>query len=343
VTIENDDIRLTALVEGGHIAAVVDKRTAMSPLWTPPWPSIEPSSFDAEAHGRTYGSSSDGKLLAGIAGHNLCLDLFGGPSGDEATAGMTAHGEGSVVEYEPLESGGVLIMHAALPAAQLHFERQIALRARAVQIRERIASGCAFDRPIGWTQHVTLGPPFLEGGRTAFRASATRSRSFESAFGVSDYLRPGADFTWPHAPCADGGAADLRIFSDRRTSSAYTAHLMDARRDRAFFIAFSPDARLVFGYVWQRSTFPWMGIWEENRSRAASPWCGATIARGMEFGVSPFPETRRAMVDRGRLFDTPTFRWLPAGGTLEAEYWIVLQTADTIPESLDWPGEGTAS
>jgi len=55
----------------------------------------------------------------------------------------------------------------------------------------------------------------------------------------------------------------------------------------------------------------------------------------MEFGVSPFPETRRAAVDRGRMFDTPTFRWLPANGRLDTEYSIVLRRAERIPESLD--------
>jgi hypothetical protein len=43
------------------------------------------------------------------------------------------------------------------------------------------------------------------------------------------------------------------------------------------------------------------------------------------------------MVDRGRLFDTPTYRWLPAKSRLEVEYWALAQGADAIPESLEWP------
>jgi hypothetical protein len=77
-----------------------------------------------------------------------------------------------------------------------------------------------------------------------------------------------------------------------------------------------------------------MGIWEENHSRTAAPWSSRTLTRGMEFGVSPFPETRRAMVDRSRLFDTPTFRWLPANGALEASYAIVLEPAERVPDTL---------
>ena len=47
---------------------------------------------------------------------------------------------------------------------------------------------------------------------------------------------------------------------------------------------------------------------------------GNTIARGMEFGVSPMPETRRQMIDRGRLFGVPAYRWLPARTRVEVEY-----------------------
>ena len=112
---------------------------------------------------------------------------------------------------------------------------------------------------------------------------------------------------------------------------------MDPRQDTAFFVAFSPGCRLAFGYVWRRADFPWMGIWEENASRPQPPWNGVTLTRGMEFGASPFPETRREMIERGRLFDVPTFRWIPAATRVTVEYAIVMRPADTVPETLEWP------
>jgi hypothetical protein len=114
---------------------------------------------------------------------------------------------------------------------------------------------------------------------------------------------------------------------------------MDARREHAFFAAFSPEHRLVFGYVWRRQDFPWMGIWEENCSRQQAPWNGSTLTRGMEFGVSPFPESRREMIDRARLFDVPTYRWIPAATSVSVEYWVRLDRAESIPETLGPPAE----
>ena len=336
---ENDHLRVTVLREGGHIAEIFDKQTAVNPLWTPPWSSIEPSLYEPGKHPE-YGAGAEAKLLAGIMGHNLCLDLFGGPSPEEAGAGLTVHGEGSVLPYAIAESAGGVIMRVRLPMAGLDFERRVELRGRALAIHETVTNLSGCDRPIAWTQHVTVGPPFLEPGVTQFRAPANRSRVYESPFGADDYLQAGADFDWPLAPRTGGGFTDLRTFNGSPASSAYTTHLMDPEQEHACFVAFSPSCKLALGYVWRRADFPWMGIWEENRSRTNAPWNGVTVTRGMEFGVSPMPEARREMIERHRLFGVPTYRWLPAKSRLEVDYWALAQRADTIPESIGWPGAG---
>jgi hypothetical protein len=332
-SMENDALRVTVLHEGGHIAEILDKRTGVNPLWIPPWTSIEPSAYDAARHPE-YGEGAEASLLAGIMGHNLCLDIFGGPSPDEAAAGLPVHGEVSTARFTVDAGDDLIALHAVLPAAQLRVDRRIVLADRTVRVHESVENLSAIDKPIGWTQHVTLGPPFLEKGATEFRASATRSRVFEGVVGHDDGLMSGADFDWPLAPRQSGGSEDLRIFTAAPRSSAYTAHLMDPTRDEAFFLAFSHPARLLFGYAWRRDNFPWMGIWDENYSRTAAPWNGRTLTRGLEFGVSPMPETRRQMIGRGRLFDTPAFRWIPARQRIDVEYCAVLRPAERIPDVL---------
>lgn len=333
VSVENERLRVTVLREGGHIAEIFEKQTGVSPLWIPPWPSIEPSTYDPSVH-TGYGSDAEAKLLAGIMGHNLCLDMFGGPSAEEFAAGVTVHGEGSVAPYEIAEAGGRLTLRAKLPLAQLRFERTIELREHEVHIAETVQNLTASDRPIAWTQHVTLGPPFLERGVTEFRLPATRSKVFESEFGEHACLKTGAEFAWPHAPLSAGGSIDLRVFTRAAASGAYTTHLMDPQREDACFVAFHPGLGLAFGYSWKRADFPWTGIWEENHSRRNPPWNGETLTRGMEFGASPMPESRREMIDRGSLFGVPAYRWLPAKSSLTVEYRAAARAADAIPETL---------
>jgi hypothetical protein len=107
---------------------------------------------------------------------------------------------------------------------------------------------------------------------------------------------------------------------------------MDPAREQAYFLAWSPTSKVLFGYVWRRADFPWLGMWDENYSRPAPPWGSRTLTRGLEFGVSPMAESRRSMIERHSLFDTPTYRWLPARSRLEASYSAFIRTADAIPE-----------
>lgn len=315
--IENDAVRVTVLVEGGHIAEIVDKQVAINPLWTPPWPSIEPSSYDAD---RTpgYGENAESKLLAGIMGHNLCLDLFGGPSEAEATAGITVHGEASIATYQIRTNSDELIATADLPLAGLAFERRIRLNGNAVDVTEIVTNQTGLDRPLAWTQHVTIGPPFLIPGETEFTISATQSRTYESEFG--NLYPQGKDFQWPFAPSSSGERSDLRSYPGGAPSAGYTAHLMDPALEQVFFLARTRSLGVEFGYRWKRADFPWLGMWIENRSRTALPWGGNTVACGLEFGVSPMPETRRQMIERRSLFGVPAYRWLEARSQVSVKY-----------------------
>ena len=271
---------------GGHIAEILDRKTGVNPLWIPPW-TDEPSP--------DFGNNSESRLLDGIFGHNLCLDLFGPPSESEAAAGVVAHGECALQKFQFEEFEGGLIARCELPSSQLRFDRTIRHEGRRALIGETVENLSVFDRPIAWTQHVTLGPPFLEPGKTEFRLPGTRSRE---------------------------------------AGESYVAFLMDPAQSRASFLAWSPTLKIACGYAWDRVDFPWLGIWNEKYSRTHAPWNGRTLTCGMEFGVSPFPETRREMIERGTMFETPCYRWIPGRGRLSVRYWAGIASSSQIPESF---------
>ncbi len=331
VQFENECLRLTVLVEGGHLAELLHKASGVNPLWTPPWPSIEPSNYD-RARCHEYGANAESKLLAGLMGHNLCLDTFGGPSAEEEAAGITVHGEAPVAPFRITESPEELITATDLPGAQLRFERRIRLDGPWVRFSETVENLSPLDRPVAWTEHVTIGPPFLEKGSTQLRAPATRSKVIE---GPGAYMQSGAEFDWPLVPRMDGATSDLRVCTNAAVSGGFTAHLLDPCQASAFFFAWSPRTKVLFGYIWNRSDFPWLSLWEENGSRTQPPWNGKTLTRGIEIGTSPMPETRRQMIDRGKLFGTPCYRWIPAKAAVRLEYSAFLTTAEAIPETLE--------
>jgi hypothetical protein len=322
--LENDGLRVAVTAEGGHVAEILHKPSGVNPLWAPPWPSIEPSTYSLEKHPE-YGNDAESKLLSGLMGHNLCLDLFGGPSPEEAAAGMTVHGEASLATYKISFTDREMNATCVLPVAQLQFERRIRLDGKRVLFSETVENTSILDRPIAWTEHVTLGPPFLEKGVTQFRAPGTKGHTLSTK----------QDFDWPIASRKDGSKEDLRVYTDVPVSGSFDSVLLDPHRDQAFFFAYSPKTKVLFGYVWKRADFPWLGIWEENYERKQPPWEGRTLTRGMEFGASPVAESRRQMIERHSMFGVPAYRWIPAKAKLHTEYYAFITTADSIPDSLE--------
>ena len=275
--IESDSLRVTVL-EGGSRRRGVSPKQNGAVRCGYALASIEPSPFDPP--NTRPSAAGQMRLLAGIMGHNLCLDIFGGPSDAEAAAGLTVHGEASAATYEIETRGSELVMSAALPMSALHLRRTLELRDDMVLVRESVRNLSACDRPIGWTQHVTIAPPFLEHGQTELRTSATRSKVFESQFGPADYLSAGAEFDWPNAPAADGTSVDLRI---RGASSLCGA----------------PGGSPGEGFLWHRrhgSTGVWIPVGEDfpagTLGKPEPPQSHRTTRRDarLEFGVSPFPK-----------------------------------------------------
>ena len=339
-TIENDAIRLTVTAEGGNIAEVFHKGANLNPLWTPPWPSIEPSRFNTSIS-KEYGVSDEARILSAIMGHSLCLDTYGSPSREESLVGIPVHGEGSLVPYSITSGTNFISLTGVLPLAQVAFDRRIRLADNGVAIHfeESVSNLSNSDRPIAWTQHVVIGPPFLERGKTQLRIPVTRSRVFDGDFANGrGFQKAGSDFDGLLCPRKDGGFIDLRVFPDEDVSGGFTTHLLDPSEHHAFFVSWSPSTKLAFGYIWKRQDFPWLCRWEEQCLRSDPPWNSQTVACGLEFGVSPTLGSRREMVNRGALFGTPCFRWVPARSSITVNYCAFLRLCDGIPEKVTWDG-----
>lgn len=333
--IDNEALSLVMLQGGGHIASVaLREKGAVNPLWVPIWRTMEPWRY-RPADAKRYGV----KLLASICGHNLCLGWFGAPSADEEKAGLDTHGEAPVAKWSLLrkrvtKTGVSLTCGCEMPVARMAMTRTLSTRkgSHVVRVKEVVKNLSRQDLPFTMCQHVTMGPPFLEKGVTVFDMPATKCHTFPDEFGPRQRLAPNTAFAWPDGPGATGKPVDMRtIGKQARSSSDYSAQLMDTSRDDAWFAAVNPRLGLLLAYSWQRSDFPWVGNWEENYGRKEMPWSGKSLTRGMEFTNSPFPVGLKAAVSMGRFQRQPTYRWLPARGSATMEYGIIL---DRVPPQV---------
>ena len=283
----------------------------INPLWSPKWESIDPSSLTPDRIA-FYGGPADGPLLAGILGHNLCLDIFGGPSTDELAAGCSTHGEGSVARYRLVADGTRMTASATFPLANLDFLRRIELRDTSVLITETVTN----NRPsIGRSAGHNTSRSERHSSRTASRSIAARPRARRCSSPFRPGRLPGA---WRGVRLAPRAAHRWR----RRRSPAFQQRCCVQRLHRALDgpVARAGILRRLFsrvragGRIHLASRGTSRGWGSGRRTEAGHRRHGtSTRSRGdSSLAVSPFPETRRAMIDRGRMFETPTYRWIPA-------------------------------
>jgi len=341
-TLHNDLVQMVTLPGGGHIAEFQFRAETgvpvLNPLWVPHWKSIEPYQYRADKHAATYGSSNEGKLLSGIAGHNICLDYFGPPSEEEAAQGLSTHGEAPSAKWNKTKlrtttKDVALTLAARLPVAGLRFSRELRLKLgeTVAYFSETVINENKADHFFHWTQHVTLSPPFLGHQTSRIAISATRGRTHPGGYGGNELLASGRNFHWPFAPAQTRGSIDLTRPFARPGLGFLVTVLLNPRRQVQFVAALNEPHRLLLGYCFRTRDFPWVAIWEENQSRAGVPWDGREQTRGLEFGSTPSPILRREAFAVAPLFGAPTFSTVPAKGRMTINYLSFLAQ---VPEGF---------
>jgi hypothetical protein len=328
----NELVRLTTLTGGGHIAefrfADETGLPTLNPLWVPPWPTIEPYRYRESVHASSYGSLVEGKLLSGIVGHNICLDYFGSPSPEEVKEGLSQHGEAPSAKWHKtrlrLNTWVVaLTLRTTLPVAGLTFTREIKFRRgeSVVYFQETVQNDRKADHFFHWTQHVTLGPPFLSNRSSFVALPGTKGITFPHGYDEGRaLLRSGKVFHWPNAPGRSGEAVDLTRPFARRGLGFVASALLDPGREVGYIAGGNLRERLLIGYCFNRRDFPWVAVWEENCAIKAPPWSARTQARGLEFSTNPIPLPRREAFALGNLFGTSTLSCVPAKGSRTVNY-----------------------
>jgi hypothetical protein len=328
--LSNGKLNVTVMDTGAILGSVTiaSDPSAPNPLWDP--------ARLARENGR---QSNPG----GAMGQFVCVDGFGQPSADEKAAGLPGHGEASKLKMTIKRDGPTLVeMQATLPIAQEVFTRTYRLVPGESVIYEdsTLQNLLGLDRPIVWAEHSTVSAPFIEPDNAFIEISGARSQNRPYAVnqnpgaargganggaGRTDRrLVSGADFTWPFAPALGGGTVDMRTFPNSPHYIDHTATLLDPSRETEYAIAFNRARHLVFGWLFRRSDYPFIQNWGSYPSVKE-------LTRGLEFGTQPYDVPRRESFSMGKLFDTPTYRWLPAKGTIESHI-IAFYTA--TPEQM---------
>lgn len=307
-TVRGDAVELVVTRIGAHIAAIRVPGEALNPLWQPPWPAATPD--QGGAHPEVYGGGPEASLLAGIVGHNLCLDRFGPPRPGEY---RPVHGEAGIARWTIRSSDHAhLAIEAHLVEARLRISRDFTFRGREATVMTTVTHDNPEPRDIEWAEHVTIGDPFLDGAELSAEADGAWLLDDE-AEETRRFSGTGVEREVP----VDGALAMPAADSERAVGDIVTTRLR-----RGWFRAARSDLNRALEYEWNADEFPWLCLWTQHRSRTAKPWNGVTRARGMEFSTKPFPEGEppesRATSYQGR----PTTCSVPPGAGLTRSFVV---------------------
>ena len=281
----------------------------------PPWPSIEPSAYDSRARtdvrrrrrchaaGRHHGAQPVPRFLRRAAVRA------------KPRPGLTAHGEARSRRYELRLDGDSSPMRARISRS-----RGLAVRA---------ADRAARSRPSRFAKRVEnlvglRSPDRLDAARDAGPAVSRARRDavprLRHAIESIRSRRSARMITWRRRPNSTGRIAPTRgraapptcaVYRRGARRARYTAHLMD--HAPAHGLLRGVFARARAGVRLRVEAEPIFPGWVSGKKTAAAqpPWNGKTMTRGMEFGVSPMPETRQAMIERGRPLRRPVLSPIP--------------------------------
>jgi len=257
-------------------------------------------------------------------GHFLCVDGFGPVTAAERAAGLSDHGEADKLPWEVVRStASSASFRVRLPLAQETLTRTVTMapNEQVVLVESELESETAFDRVILWAEHATIGAPFLALGKTVVDQSAKRCRTKPYEDPGPSRFPSGLDFEWPILP----GHGDLRVAPAKNGRMDHIGCLMEESREDEFITAIHTERNVLIGYVFPRRDFPWVQHWMHYPEDGSYAW-------GLEFGMQPYDMTKAEILALTPMFDTPTFRLLPAKSKLKTRF---LMFATKVPPDFD--------
>jgi hypothetical protein len=190
------------------------------------------------------------------------------------------------------------------------------------KVSETVTNVNPLGRLYNIVQHPTLAAPFLK-NNTRIQCNALKGFHFKN---YSDPETNAAN--WPYGIEEDKTIRDLRS-CDQGVNSVFSFIINDTSR-YGWITAYSPDEKLLIGYLWLRKDYPWINVWKE--------WDNGTIKYcGLEFGTTgihqPFVEILN--LANSKVFNSDCLKYIDAGDSVCRKYIsFLVKTPDDFNETV---------
>ena len=246
-------------------------------------------------------------------GHFLCVGRWGLPSDNEIKKGVPNHGEAANINWKIIqETSNKLSMQTTAKLEGLHIERNIQLDENntAFFVEETVTNINTLGRLNNIVQHPTLAAPFLDAS-TIINCNATMG------FDQLQYqTAEKSSYHFPNVKDIEGNNYNLK--NPQINYNAVYSFIVDENKDLGWLTAYSPTHNLLFGYVWKRSDYPWIHLWQH--------WSDdKLIYRGLEFGTAGVHQPYNEILNTAtHLFGEKTFEYIDANESITKKYFSFL-------------------
>ncbi|MBS1745143.1 MAG: hypothetical protein JST21_03120 [Bacteroidetes bacterium] len=304
VVLENDACYLSVESFGG---AIIDFHLKNNP-------GVNPLSF-AFTNDQMPVNNKQG---APYRGHFLCAGRWGQPSDKEIKCGIPNHGEAANIDWQASEINNSILMQAVCKKEGLQIERKIELdqQSSIFVVTEKFMNINSLGRLWNVVQHPTLAAPFLD-ERVIINCNATIG--FDQA-----HYNNAEEKSIFFPDVIDDKNNQFNLKKPQTKYNSVFSFLVNHQDEFGWITAFSPKYKLLLGYVWKRSDYPWIHLWQH--------WNEDTISyRGIEFGTAgihqPFEEILNTAT---KLFGEKTLAYIDADECVSKSYISFL--IDTGPD-----------
>lgn len=288
---------------GGHLAAITALDGELNPLWQPQWAGGDPATV-RPGPACPWGEGPEASLLAGIAGSNLCVPIFGGPARGQR---LPVHGDAGVSRWRLVEKRPVdaAVFAVRTPISGLDVERRLRIDGDAIELATTVRHGGTAPLELDWCEHTTIGGDFLDG--------VAVSAGIDAAWTSATEPEPGSNPRFPARSAAVAPAAALAVPA---AADPPCGDVLAGRVAEGWWKAENRRLGWRLAARWDRDAFPWLALWTQHRSRIQPPWAGRERTRGLEMSTRPFPEPRSYAGPDGCFQGRPAVCRVPPGAGL---------------------------
>ncbi|MDB5192131.1 MAG: hypothetical protein JWQ96_1694 [Segetibacter sp.] len=252
---------------------------------------------------------ANNKAGAVYQGHFACIGRWGEPSAGEAKSGIPNHGEPANIEWTVKEqlSDTVQIQSVALKEG-LEVDRTVLMDAAspAFIVHESITNINPLGRIYNIVQHPTIARPFLD---DATIIDFNGQQGFDQANFKNIHSNI---IQWPFARSNKNDTIDLR--NPEGAYNAVFSFVVNPADQFGWITAYSPTHHFLLGYLWKRSDYPWIHLWQHYEG-------DKILYRGLEFGTAGLHQPFHTILNTAStLFGEDTYAYIDSGEVVSKSY-----------------------